>query len=52
MQAVQDVKIATSKKPAPPLPDYKRIITKSIKADKRKQKAELKAGKEVAQLEQ
>jgi hypothetical protein len=37
------------KKPALPLSDYERTITKKIKEDKRKQKA---AGKDVAQLGQ
>jgi len=41
---MQDEKLAASKKPAPPLPDYERTTTKTIKVDKRKQKVE----KEVA----
>jgi hypothetical protein len=49
VQAMQDEKRAASKKPAPPLSDYERTITKKIKEDKRKQKA---AEKDVAQLDQ
>jgi hypothetical protein len=36
VQAMQDEKRAASKKPAPPLSDYERTITKKIKEDKRK----------------
>jgi len=46
--AMQDEKLAARKKLVLPLPDYERTITKTIKANKRKQKAE----KEVAQLGQ
>ena len=36
VQAMQDEKLTSSKKTAPPLRDYERTITKTIKADKRK----------------
>jgi hypothetical protein len=36
VHAMQDEKRAASKKPAPPLSDYERTITKKIKEDKRK----------------
>jgi len=36
VQPMQDEKLAASKKPTPPLPDYERTITKTIKADKKK----------------
>jgi hypothetical protein len=49
VQAMQDEKRAASKKPAPPLSNYKRTIAKKIKEVKRKQKA---TGKDVAQLGQ
>jgi hypothetical protein len=49
VQATQDKKHTTSKKPAPPLSDYEHTISKKIKKDKRKQKA---TGKDVAQLDQ
>jgi hypothetical protein len=49
VQSMQDEKRAASKKPAPPLSDFKCTIKKKIKGDKKKEKA---VGRDVAQLGQ